>query len=163
MVLVSVADALVSRFMATLDADIVRTIVIPGHDHQAEMDGLKMDLRSLDFDADDYDERHADLRAQLAVLKDAPATPDEICTEATGQSYGQMWDSLPASDRGNWLRSAGITCGTARTDTGLCEAAIKQPATDYGTAKGLASDDGVSVLVAYPRHLDDLDNDDESI
>ena len=99
MVLVSAADALVSRFMATLDAGMVRTIIIPGHDNQAEIDALKMDLRGLDFDAADYDERHAQLRGELASLKDAPATPDEIRTESTGETYAGHWASLETAAR----------------------------------------------------------------
>jgi DNA invertase Pin-like site-specific DNA recombinase len=117
------ADQALSRFMAGLDAEILTTRVVPGHDHRAEMDAIKMDLRALDPDAGDYDGRHAALRAELARLKALPSVPDRIVTEPTGVTYGQAWQALDESERAAWLRSKGVRVYAARTAAGTVQAA----------------------------------------
>jgi hypothetical protein len=86
MVPAAAPDALVDRIMAAMDADVMESRLIPCHDHSAEIDGVKMDLRSLYPDVDDYDDRHAELRAELARLKTLPAVPDRVEWTATGQT-----------------------------------------------------------------------------
>ena len=161
MIWVSAADALVSRFMASLTAPILRTIVIPGHDNQAKIDSLKMDLRGLDFDAPDYDERHAQLRGELASLKDAPVTSDETVTESTGQTYGERWASLDESQRGAYLRSEHVKVYAARTDTGACETAFPDLALSAFGAASLTDDGNVSAVITWLGSR--LDDDGESI
>ena len=110
MISLDVADQLASEFMAGLDAPILRTRIEPGQDNQAAMDAVKLDIRGLDMDAPDYDERHAALRSELARLRNAPATPDRTITEPTGESYGQRWMALSGPERHAWLLSQESRC-----------------------------------------------------
>ena len=47
-------------------------VVTPGHGHEDEIYEVERDPRELDLDAADYDERHAQLRAERARSAGAP-------------------------------------------------------------------------------------------
>lgn len=106
--LVSMADAdaaaevyLLQRYGAN---ERTLTRVIPGSAHADEIADVKHDLRDLDPDADDYDERHAGLRAELARLKALPATAPRVITEQTGETVAQYWDRQDAAGRRAMLK-----------------------------------------------------------
>ena len=102
---VSTVDALVSDFMGNFDGPIVDEVFVPGHDHAAELESVKLDIRSLDPDDADYDQQHAELRAELARLRDLPKTDDRIEYVPTGRTYAGQWAALEAADRAAWLKA----------------------------------------------------------
>ena len=87
-------DAWVEARMARVRFPRYEIVVTPGHGHEDEIYEVERDLRELDLDAPDYDERHATLRAERARLRALPATADKVERRKTGDSIGQYWASL---------------------------------------------------------------------
>ncbi len=163
MVPVAVTDTLVSRFMASLDAPILITRVIPGRNHDDELAAIQFELEDLPrrgLDEDDEDAERARLRSERKRVAGLPDIPDQVVTEDSGESYGGHWLSLAPNMRGEWLRSAGITVCAARTDRQACEPLIDVPTARVALAKGLVAADGVSVIVKYPVDMDSWADDD---
>lgn len=106
-------DATVHRFMADLDLPIMARKLIPGHNHEAEIEAVKFELRQLDPDADDYDSRHIELRQKLTLLKMTPAVPDAWEDVSTGHTYAQRWAGQDNAERGTWMKSAGLSVWAA--------------------------------------------------
>lgn len=111
MVRLETLDAIVSARIDRMTAHIFETRVIPGHDHSAELEEIKTEMRDLaaqDLSDDEYDARLAGLRTERDRLAALAVVPDDIQLVDTGISYAAMWSSLGDSERGAWLRSAGI-------------------------------------------------------
>jgi site-specific DNA recombinase len=94
--------------------DIPRMVrkIIPGTDHTAELESLKFEMRKLperelDWDAEDAEK--ARLRAEYTRIAALPVIPDREVLEDSGETYSQVWNALPASQRGEWLTSQGFT------------------------------------------------------
>ncbi len=144
MVKVDVTDELVSKFLANFDAEIVNEVLVPGHDHKAELEDIRMELRDLaarDLPDDEYDSELARLRAERDRLRDLPKTDDRIEYTGTGQTHAEQWAALPASERGPWLRAKGIKVYPSK-DRDLVETLFPGPMAqfangahviDYGT------------------------------
>lgn len=114
MIACSTVDAVVGICMRKNTKEIVDWVLVPGENHDEEIDSVKLDLRRLDPDADDYDERHAALRAELARLKSLPRTPDGFQERSTGETYADKWRRLNTSERRSWLRERGIRVRAAK-------------------------------------------------
>jgi hypothetical protein len=86
--------------------------LIPGKNHDDEIARLRQDRAELDDLADDYDERHAALTADIRRLtkldKDDPQ-PNEVKPVRSGRTIGQVWESLDTAGRRDWLRENGWT------------------------------------------------------
>lgn len=68
---------------------------------------LKRKLAALDQDADDYDARHAELRAKLIEARQH-STADEWEDVPTGQTVAAWWAASGAAVRRQWLITHGI-------------------------------------------------------
>jgi hypothetical protein len=148
----AVADALAERFMAHMDAPILRTVTIPGRNHDDELAAIQFELedlprRALDEDAEDAE--RARLRSERKRLAALPDVPDQIVTEPTGETYAEHWASLGTAERGSWLRAEHVRCYAARTDRGLAEAAFDDLAVGALGAASLVQGDGVSLAVTW--------------
>ena len=80
------------------------TTVVPGHGFEDEIAEVKRDIRDLDPEHDDYDDRLAQKRAELARLKALPATAPRVETVGTGQTVGQYWNQQDAAGERAMLR-----------------------------------------------------------
>jgi hypothetical protein len=100
------ADAAAETYLLQRYGSNERTLtrVIPGSGHADEIADVKSDIRDLDPDADDYDARHAELRAQLAALKALPATAPRVITEQTGETVAKYWERQDAAGRRAMLK-----------------------------------------------------------
>lgn len=112
MVRLAEADAAAEIYLLQRYGSNERTVtrVIPGSGHDDEIADVKADLRDLDPDAADYDDRHAALRAELAQLKALPATAPRTITEAVRNPDGsietvrQHWDRQDTAGRRAMLK-----------------------------------------------------------
>ncbi len=105
-------DATVHRFMSDWTEPVMVRTLVPGHDHSAETEAIKFELRQLDPDAADYDSQHAALRSRLAELKALPSVPDSWADTDTGQTYAGRWAEQGKqgnAERTAWLASAGLS------------------------------------------------------
>lgn len=104
-------DALVNDAMADMDKPIMETRFIPGHNHDAEIEDVRFEIKqlgTLDLPDDEYDRRLAELRAERDRLASLPSVPDSYEQVDTGQTYAGKWAGLGMAERGSWLRSAGV-------------------------------------------------------
>jgi DNA invertase Pin-like site-specific DNA recombinase len=99
-----------AAFLAILGPmDLVKVRVFPGSDYGMEIDNIKTRIGQLDVEADDYDEKLTELRAELKRLRDFPVTDDEVRSEPTGETWAHHWESLTSiEDRNRWLRDGEV-------------------------------------------------------
>jgi hypothetical protein len=111
MVPTSVADGWIERHLtdpAELGAvPVIERVVTPGSGHDEAIADVDAQLRDLDPDAEDYDERHAALRAERKRIKAEPATPTRVEWRASGQTYAEVWRGLDVRGRRHWLARHG--------------------------------------------------------
>lgn len=104
-------DEQVSERISLMTSTIKETRVIPGADHSAELEEIKLDIRDLanqDLSDDEYDAELRRLRAERDRIASLPTEPDRIEQIDTGISYAETWSTLSDSERGAWLRKANI-------------------------------------------------------
>jgi site-specific DNA recombinase len=108
-------DAWAEMRMAKMKLPRYEIVVTPGHGHEEEIYEVERDLRELDLDAPDYDERHAALRAERARLRALPAVADKVERRKTGDTIGQYWATLQTeSDKRAFLRKHGVVIRVRR-------------------------------------------------
>ena len=111
-------DAWVKARMAKARYPRYEVVVTPGHGHEDEIYEVERDLRELDLDAADYDERHAQLRAERARLRALPSTADKVERKKTGDSIGQYWQTLETDvDKRAFLLKLGVKVYVRRGET----------------------------------------------
>jgi hypothetical protein len=108
MVRLATVDARVNAIMSANVTPIFKLTLVPGRNYDDELDLNQAQIRALDSDADDYDERHAALRAERARLRALDTIPDRWEERPTGETWGSLWEALRASQRGRWLRDQGF-------------------------------------------------------
>jgi len=111
MVRLEVLDAMVSERIGRVRAHIMETRIKRGHDHKAELEEIRLEMReltSLDLPDDEFDARMRELRAERDRLVNLKTKRDEVKLIDTGISYAAKWAGLSGAERGAWLRSAGI-------------------------------------------------------
>ena len=70
---------------------IMRRELIPGRNYDDDIDAIRAQVRGLDIDAPDYDERHAALMTELRRLRDLDTTPDRWELRPTRETWGGRW------------------------------------------------------------------------
>lgn len=84
----------------------VRTVV-NGTDYQDEILRVNDRLRKLagmKLDFAEEDKRRAALRAELTRMQGLEPEPDRVEVTETGESYWDLWQACPASERASWLQ-----------------------------------------------------------
>lgn len=82
---------------------IIETTWVPGHGYEEEIDQAELELRDLDFDDPQYDEKHEALRAERKRLRDLPAVPARSEERKTGETVAERWIRLDAPGRRDYL------------------------------------------------------------
>jgi DNA invertase Pin-like site-specific DNA recombinase len=86
----------------------------PNADRDRSIATVKSELRSLDMDSDDYDERHAELRASLKSLQGIPDQPIDSYAEhvtddaGTWLTQGARWSLMTVAERRDVLTSGDV-------------------------------------------------------
>jgi DNA invertase Pin-like site-specific DNA recombinase len=94
MVRIDQLDAWVEAYMSDDDEMMFEWTLMPGENYDDEMDLINAKIDALDKDADDYEERWAELRAEYKRLKALDCTPDEWREVPTGETYGDKWKAF---------------------------------------------------------------------
>ena len=95
----------------TFRVPVKRLILVTGTDYQDQLDEISYRIRALDPDLmsdEQFDEQVRRLRAERDRLKALPAKPDRWDEQLTGELYSDIYQALPASERGAWLTSHGL-------------------------------------------------------
>jgi hypothetical protein len=93
--------------------------IIPGNNHFEEIAKLRQGRNELNDMADDYDERHAALTAEirrLTRLDQEHPEPDTIGWVKNGITIAEHWESLDTAGRRDWLRDNGWTVTGVKDD-----------------------------------------------
>ena len=91
-----------------LDARSSAGIQVKGTDYQDQLEEISYRIRALDPDVmsdEQFDEQVRRLRAERDRLKALPAEPDRWDEQLTAELYSDIYQALPASERGAWLTS----------------------------------------------------------
>ena len=106
------ADAKVTDALLEDYGVLLRRIkrIIPGKNHFDEIARLRQDRNELDDLADDYDQRHAELTAEirrLTKLDQEHPQPNTVGWDENGKTIAQLWESLDTAARRDWLKENG--------------------------------------------------------
>jgi hypothetical protein len=110
----TISDAVINDF-GHLDHYVRRTV--PGKNWFEEIAQLRQDRNELDDLADDYDERHAALTAEIRRLSGLKAQPDTVRWVPSGKTVAQHWESLTTAQRRDWLIENGWKVTAIRDDS----------------------------------------------
>jgi hypothetical protein len=103
MVKLSHLDAVVDEMiMANGGKPYIITVVTAGDDHSDEIDQIRREIRDLDPEAGDYDNRLADLRDELKNLRSLPSTR-KVERKPSGKTIGEVWQSLDTEGKRRFL------------------------------------------------------------
>jgi len=89
-------------FLAEDEPEIIST-VIPGRDWAEEIAAVQLAIKDL-ADDEDYDERHAGLRAELKRLRALPVEAPRTTSARTGRTEGDAFASMTDSERRTFVR-----------------------------------------------------------
>jgi hypothetical protein len=84
--------------------------LIPGKNYFEEIARLRQDRNELNEDelgAEVYDQRHAEITAEIRRLSNLPAEPDEVKRVKSGKTIVQHWKTLNPAGRRDWLKENG--------------------------------------------------------
>jgi hypothetical protein len=93
----------------TFGVQIKRLSLVTGTHYQDQLDEISYRIKALDPDVmsdEEFDEQVRRLRAERDRLKALPAEPDRWDEQPAGDLYVGIYQALPTSERGAWLRSA---------------------------------------------------------
>jgi hypothetical protein len=118
---VNLADSIVTEAVLDGYGDYPRMIkrIIPGKNHFEEIARLRQDRNELNDLADDYDQRHAALTAEirrLTKLDQEHPQPDTIGWVKNGKTIAQHWESLDNAGRRDWLKENGWKVTAVKDD-----------------------------------------------
>jgi DNA invertase Pin-like site-specific DNA recombinase len=115
MVKVSYLDSVVDDMVMSVgDEPHMITVVTAGDDHSDEIDQIRLEIRDLDPEADDYDTRLSELRGELANLRSLPSTPRKVEYKPSGKTIGEVWQSLDTAGKRRFLQDAGVRFHVSR-------------------------------------------------
>lgn len=104
-----------------------------GKSYQAEIAAIERKMHRLDQDAPDYDELHAELRAERLRLKSLPVADDFIDLTPTGMNVEAYWPTLSVEAKRSLLIENGVKVHVWREDDGSVSVVIGP---DAGTLEG---------------------------
>jgi Recombinase/Recombinase zinc beta ribbon domain len=129
MVRMEVVDAAVDEIMATtFRVPVKRLILVKGTDYQDQLEEISYRIRALDPDVmsdEQFDEQVRRLRAERDRLKALPAEPDRWEEQLTGEVYSDIYQALPASERGAWLTSHGFLVHATKKEVSVIQGDVR--------------------------------------
>jgi hypothetical protein len=111
MIPLAMADDLVSEWMTEVVGSnkVIQRTLVPGHGHEEDIADVEADLRSLDFDDPDYEEKSVALRAERKRLKDLPAVPARIEEIELDITIRELWEATALTEvRRDYLTAEGV-------------------------------------------------------
>ena len=129
MVPMEMADTTVDEIMATtFGVSVKRLILVTGTHYQDQMDEISYRTKAQDPDAmfdEQFDEQVRRLRAERDRLKALPAEPDRWDEQLTGELYSDLYQALPASERGAWLTSHGFVVHATKKQVSVIQGDVR--------------------------------------
>lgn len=110
------------------DLEVIERVTVAARGHDAEITLVEQDIRALDFDAPDYDRRHAALLAERRRLLALPAVPEHVEDRPTGETVAHRWQRLDDAERRDYLLRSGAKVYAA-SERRMAEAFLDADAT----------------------------------
>ena len=103
-------DARVNAMFLRWEWPETRNELVPGENHAEEIARLQQDRSELDdiTDPAGYDQRHAELTAEIRRLAALPAEPDRMVPVETGRTMGQAWEGMTDAAKRDYVKSLGL-------------------------------------------------------
>jgi site-specific DNA recombinase len=104
-------DQHVNLAIGTRTDPVTERCIVPGNDHQKEIDKVQFALQQLaaeGLDRAEYRKRSDELYDRLEALQAMDPEPDRVMEVSTGRTFAQMWGSLSTAERGPWLKKMGF-------------------------------------------------------
>jgi site-specific DNA recombinase len=110
MILLSAADDVADMVVRESGADIPLTekVLVPGHNHDDEIDAVGLDIRELDLDDPEFDSKHKLLRGERQRLKGLPSVPDSVVARPVGITVARHWEESDVAGRRAWLATGEV-------------------------------------------------------
>jgi DNA invertase Pin-like site-specific DNA recombinase len=151
------ADAEISEAVTDMYGEqphMVRRLV-PGENYLDQIARKRQDIRELDPEADDYDTKLAEMRAELAHLRSLPSKPDTVKRVPSGKTVGKHWESLSTAGRRDWLIENGWKATAVKDEDGW-RLSIDAGWTANVGASAQAESLGAQPLAEYARRVWEL-------
>ena len=108
MISVDAADKAVNKILTspTFRTPVMVRRLIPGTDHEAELEAVLFEIRHLpdrELPDDEHDAELGKLRAERDRVRALPKTEDRVELVPTGDTYAGLWERLSVPERGAWL------------------------------------------------------------
>jgi site-specific DNA recombinase len=103
-ILIDELDSEVLKEFLEYDEPEILETRIPGVDHLDEIAAVQLAVKDLDLLADDYDQRHAELIAELRRLKPLPVTAARIVPAVTGRTEGEAFEAMTFEERQAFIK-----------------------------------------------------------
>ncbi len=105
---VDAADNAVNEILtsSTFRTPVMVRRLIPGTDHEAELEAVLFEIRHLpdrELPDDEHDAELGKLRAERDRVRALPKTEDRVERVPTGDTYAGLWERLSVPERGPWL------------------------------------------------------------
>jgi hypothetical protein len=116
-----ILDSIVEEMMIESYGDLEMAVeqITPGHSRKSELAAIEREIRRLPMDADDYDERYAEFRADWKRIKNLPnGKPDKAEPVKIGQTLAQWWPTASPQIRRELLLRYGATLTASMGDDG---------------------------------------------
>jgi hypothetical protein len=107
----SVADDMVT---SVGDQSHIVTVVTAGDNHSDEIDRVRREIRDLDPEAANYDDRLAELRDELKDLRSLSSSCRKVEYKPSGKTIGEVWQSLDTAGKRRFLQDTGIKFHVSR-------------------------------------------------
>jgi DNA invertase Pin-like site-specific DNA recombinase len=140
------ADALAVQLMSGLNIPVQVTILVPGENHNAEIESVKFELRDLDVDEAGYLDKHAALMERLTEIRALPVTEDSWETISGDRTYADEFRELAPERRNQWMKDRNMAFTAQRGGRSPMWKVFEMP---QGYRRSRASDGDVIVTVSY--------------
>lgn len=136
---VVVLDAEVTaEFLAHDEPEIIETVQA-GRDYAEEIAAVQLQVKDLDLLADDYDDVHATLVAELRRLQSLPVEPETRTTTYTGRTEGDAFCEMTDDERKAFIRNWRLVVFAARGSDGELATAPRLQVAYRGHARPVIS------------------------
>jgi hypothetical protein len=113
-------EAKVTEYIRTHKSiEIMETVVVKGNTYGKQRAEVRAAMTALDQDADDYDDRHAALRAEYRRLSGLNPEPDRVEKVSTGRTLAAEWPTMDTAGRRQALLDGGFTVTAVKDKDGL--------------------------------------------
>jgi DNA invertase Pin-like site-specific DNA recombinase len=125
-------DAVNTIIAATFGTPVMTRVLVPGHDHAAQIADLRYEMQQVmirDLTWDEQMSELARLKAELDGLAALPSVPDRWEETATGETHSDVWKALETHERGPWLVSQRFTITATREAVTVSQGSVSATVT----------------------------------